>query len=237
MHKFYALITVACLLAGCSQFTTSKQEQGALAATAAAQGDAYVDCVTRNALSYTGQNSGEIGTVMTVASAACQSALASYTAAQDAYLQTQVMLTDKALDDSIAALNDRAKEDIAQQLVNRPASAGAAAAAASATVVPAATPAPAAPVPVSTVTGTQPATQVAAPAAAGWTPEQRIYLDCMTEQGRKYSGVNESATVVADVAQSRCRNYLREGNAALEQEGLALVMGEILDAKLDKPAR
>ena len=57
----------------------------------------------------------------------------------------------------------------------------------------------------------------------------------MEEQARKYSSLNESATVVADVAQSRCKSYLGGANTALEQEGRALVMGLVMDAKLSKP--
>jgi len=220
MHKFYALSLSACLLAGCSQFTTSKEESAALEAAATARGDAYVSCVTQNGLSYSGQSSGEISTVMQVATAACQPTLDSFKSAQDAYLQTQVMMTDKALAKSVDALNERARSDIAEQLVNKPA------AAATAVALPptatATTPASAAPV-------------TSVPAATGWTTEQRIYLDCMEEQAKKYSGLNESASVVADVAQSRCRSYQGGANPALEQEGRALVMGLVMDAKLTKP--
>ena len=105
MHKIYALFIATCLLAGCSQFSTSKQESAALEAAATAQADAYVGCVTQNGLSYTGQSSGEISTVMQVATTACQPALDSYRSAQDEYLKTQIMLTDKALTESIEALN------------------------------------------------------------------------------------------------------------------------------------
>jgi hypothetical protein len=129
------------------------------------------------------------------------------------------MLTDKALADSIEALNERAKTEIALQLVNKPAQPGLPAAA---TVAAATAPAPGIPA------GNTAAT-------TGWTPQDRIYLDCMEEQAKKYSGLNESATVVADVAQSRCRSYQGGSNAALEQEGRALAMGLIMDAKLAKP--
>jgi hypothetical protein len=221
MHKFYALSLGACLLAGCSQFTTSNEESASLEAAATAQGDAYVSCVTQNGLSYTGQSSGEISTVMQVATAACQPALDSFKSAQDAFLSTQIMMTDKALAESVEALNERAKSEIAQQLVNK-------------TVAPALAPAAATAVAASTATAAA-APVNSAPSTTVWTAEQRIYLDCMEEQAKKYSGLNESATVVADVAQSRCRSYQGGASAALEQEGRARVMGLIMDAKLTKP--
>ena len=227
MRNFYGIVLVAGLVAGCSQFTTSKQEAAALQAAATAEGDAYVSCVTQNALSYTGQSSTEIGALMLVATTACQPALENFRNKQDAYLKTQIMMTDKALAESVDALNERAKSDIAAQLVNRtapPAASGNAAAMA----------APAAAIGAVAVA---PAPAQAAPPANGWNTQQRIYLDCMAEQAKKYSGLNESATVVADVAQSRCRSYEAGSDAALEQEGRALVMGVILDAKLAKPGR
>lgn len=221
MHKVFVLSLGACLLAGCSQFTTSKEESAALEAAATARGDAYVDCVTQNGVSYTGQSSNEIGTVMQVATAACQPALDSFKSAQEAFLKTQIMLTDKALAASVDTLNERARLAIAEQMVNKPAVAGAAPAAATA-VATAVAPAAAAAI-------------SSAPPATGWTAEQRIYLDCMKDQGKKYGSLNESATAIADVAQSRCKSYLGEANTALEQEGRALVMGLVMDAKLAKP--
>ena len=220
MHKLYALSLGACLLAGCSQFTTSQEESAALEAAATAKGDAYVSCVTQNGLSYTGQSSGEISTVMQVATAACQPALDSYKSAQDAFLKTKVMLTNKPIAESVEGLNERARAEIARQLVNKPASPALTPAVAAAAAAPAATAA---------------AASSPAAAATDGNVQQRIYLDCMEEQARKYSSLNESATVVADVAQSRCKSYLGGANTALEQEGRALVMGLVMDAKLTKP--
>jgi hypothetical protein len=217
MYKFYALSLSACLLAGCSQFTTSKEESAALEAAATERGDAYVNCVTQKGLSYTGQGSSEISTVMQVATAACQPALDSFKSAQDAFLKTQVMLTDKALAASVDALNERARTDIAGQLVSKPAASSVAPAAATAVIAP-----------------TAPAVN-SAPPASGWTAEQRVYLDCMKDQAKKYGSLNESATAIADVAQNRCKSYLGGTNAALEQEGRALAMGVAMDAKLSKP--
>jgi len=188
-----------------------------LEAAATERGDAYVNCVTQKGLSYTGQGSSEISTVMQVATAACQPALDSFKSAQDAFLKTQVMLTDKALAASVDALNERARTDIAGQLVTKPAASSVAPAAATAVIAP-----------------TAPAVN-SAPPASGWTAEQRIYLDCMKDQAKKYGSLNESATAIADVAQSRCKSYLGGTNAALEQEGRALAMGVAMDAKLSKP--
>jgi hypothetical protein len=214
MHKFFVLSLGACLLAGCSQFTTSKEESAALEAAAAARGDAYVNCVTQKGLSYTGQSSGEISTVMQVATAACQPALDSFKSAQEALLKTRIILTDKALAASVDALNERARTDIAGQLVNKPGAPSAA------------------PVAATAVTAPTAAVANSAPPATGWTAEQRIYLDCMKDQAKKYGSLNESAAAIADVAQSRCKSYLGTANAALEQEGRALAMGVVMDAKL-----
>jgi hypothetical protein len=59
----------------------------------------------------------------------------------------------------------------------------------------------------------------------------------MEDQANKYAGLNESAVVIADVAQSRCKSYMTgPGAAALEQEGRTLVMGTVFDAKLQGEA-
>jgi hypothetical protein len=56
----------------------------------------------------------------------------------------------------------------------------------------------------------------------------------MEEQAHKYAGLNESASVIADVAQGRCKSYMAgPGSSELEQEGRAMVMGIVLDAKLN----
>jgi hypothetical protein len=133
------------------------------------------------------------------------------------------MVTEKPLNQSVGALNDRAVIEVGEALLaaadNQPAVVApiAVGAAAAATASP---------------------SSVAVPSADGWNAEQRVYLDCMEDQGRKYSGLNESTTVIADVAQSRCKSYMAgPGSAALEQEGRTLVMGMVLDAKLQGPGR
>lgn len=82
---------------------------------------------------------------------------------------------------------------------------------------------------------------VAAPPAGAvgqMSSERQAYLDCMQAQADKYAGLDESAPVIADVAQDRCKSYLAGPEAAaLEQEGRAMVMGVVLDAKLAGPDR
>ena len=140
-------------------------------------------------------------------------------------------MTKKPLQASLDALNDSAEKELARNLANRSqgaavtAPAGSAAAQAGAGAGAAAAGKAVKPVPA------QP--------AGGWTADQRVYLDCMEDQARKYAGVDESASDIADVAISRCRDYLGSGGgtAALQQEGRMLVMGAVLDAKAGPAAQ
>ena len=71
--------------------------------------------------------------------------------------------------------------------------------------------------------------------AGGWTAEQRIYIDCMEDQGRKYASLEETAATIAEVAHSRCDDYMGGPNPALEKEGRTAVMGAVFDARLPAP--
>jgi hypothetical protein len=76
------------------------------------------------------------------------------------------------------------------------------------------------------------ATATVASQPGGWTSEQRVYIDCMEDQGRKYATLDESAPTIAEVAQSRCDDYMGGPNPALEKEGRAVVMGIVFDARV-----
>jgi hypothetical protein len=219
MKKLLVVLPVLGILTACGQLTSNQQERAGLQATSTAKGDSYVECIRQKALDYTSQNSSDVTMIVQLASAACQSELDAYRSAEKAYLETQVMMTDKPLEASVAALNKRASTEVGQIMLTRPAAPAAAAATATAAVAaPAAT------------------RQLAAP-AEGWNAQQRIYLDCMEAQAGKYAGLNESAAVIADVAQSKCKSYIGAANPALEQEGRSQAMAAVLDARLAAPAR
>ena len=92
--------------------------------------------------------------------------------------------------------------------------------------------------PVLTMPSVAAASAAAVGAATSWSPEQRVYLDCMDEQADKYSRLNESAENIADVAASKCRSYLTtERRAALEEEGKVRVMGRVMDSRLNLGGR
>lgn len=62
------------------------------------------------------------------------------------------------------------------------------------------------------------------------------YLACMGKEGERYGSLNEAATVIAEVANSHCATLLPAASAvALEKEGRTLVMGLVLDKKLNRP--
>ncbi len=127
-------------------------------------------------------------------------------------------MTKKPLQASIDTLNERATMEVGEALLSETQSQATAVipvAAGSAAIV-TSTPSP-------TFSGEE-----------DWSSEQQAYLDCMEDQAHKYAGLKESASVIADVAQGRCKSYMAgPGSSALEQEGRAMVMGVVLDAKLD----
>ena len=214
------------LVASCSQLTTNKSELAGLKNTADNFADAYVGCVVNSALSNTSKNAIDVASAVKLAGGYCQTELDQFKNSQEEYLSSQFMMTEKPLEESVDALNERATIEVSEALLaaaDNPPSLAAPVAAGSAAAAVAASPSPA-------------TSLSAAPATNGWTADQRVYLDCMEDQGRKYSGLNESPTVIADVAQSRCNTYMSgSGTATLQQEGRALVMGIVLDAKLQEP--
>jgi len=220
MNRFSGLLAIM-LLAGCTQLTTNDAELAELERVAAGKGDVYVNCVVSAGTTMANAGNMDVATAQTMATTQCQPQLDAYSAAQEKFLGATVMMTSKPLQQSIDALNENATQQIGANLL------------ASAEQQPAAVPVAAA-----VVTGSAAATATARPPAAAsapagdWNPDQRIYLDCMEDQAMKYATLNESATTIADVAQSRCKDYMGGYNAALEQEGRAVAMGTVMDAKL-----
>ncbi|NOR20294.1 MAG: hypothetical protein GQ538_09440 [Xanthomonadales bacterium] len=225
MKKLTVIVASMLLVASCSQLKTNKSELATLKTTADNFADAYVGCVVNVSLKNTSKNAIDVATAVQLAGAVCQTELDQFSGSQEEYLSAQFMLTEKPLQESVDTLNERATTEVGEALLaaadNQPAVA--------------------APVVVGSAAAATPSSAAIPSAAAptnGWNAEQRIYLDCMEDQGRKYSGLNESTTVIADVAQSRCKSYMAgPGSAALEQEGRTLVMGMVLDAKLQGPGR
>ncbi len=217
MRKVFVLGALG-LLGACAQFSTNDAERAALQARVDQQAAAFLDCVRREAGAYLG-SSTDAAFVYDALAGSCAADLDTYKAGKTELLETEVMLTSKPLEAAVADLNQQARGIIAAAM----AGGGAAAAAPG---MPAATPAAAAAV------AAAPAPLNAAP-AGGWTPEQRVYLDCMVEQAKRYSSLSESAATIAEVAQNNCRSYLTGSNpAALAQEGRALVLNQVFEARV-----
>jgi len=207
------------LLASCSQLTTNKSELSTLETTANNYGDAYVACVVNYSLDHAPANTIDVATAITLAGRACETDLAQFKKSQNQYLSAQIIMTKEPLRASVDALNERATIEVGEALLS-----------ADRTQPTAAIPAAAAT--AAMVTSAPPST------SGEWSSEQQAYLDCMEDQAHKYAGLDESATVIADVAQGRCKSYMAgPGAATLEQEGRAMVMGVVLDAKLEEPDR
>jgi hypothetical protein len=214
MNKALGPMMGVIMLAGCAQFTTSEQELVTLQQTADSAAEAYISCIKTEATNYSASDT-ELSYVVDAAGRKCKAELEKYEAAQAEFLSSQYMMIDKKMQESTAELNQRAADEVTEvMLIRQPQTAS-----------------------------SQPATSVnsgaaatagitAAAPAAGWTAEQRVYLDCMEDQGRKFARLDESSTSIAQVAQSRCSNYLSSPNAALEQEGRNRVMGIVFDTKL-----
>ncbi|MCP4275219.1 MAG: hypothetical protein GY886_01000 [Gammaproteobacteria bacterium] len=204
------IVLVAVSLAtGCSQFTTSKAELAGLDSAAQSKADAYIDCLKREAAGMSGTTDATF--LRDAAGQRCEPELDAYKDAQAEYLGAQYMIIDKALTESIVDLEKRGRNEIAEILVTQPASTSAS-------------------TPVIALVAT-------AAIPIDWNADQRVYLDCMQAQGEKYAALNENVERIAEVAASRCRDYLgTEARQALEQEGRAQVMGAVFDARLDAAA-
>lgn len=214
MKKFTLILAAISSVASCSQITTNKDEASALEARANGLGDSYVTCVVNRSLENASRNAVDVPSAITIASRACESDLAEFKTAQREFLKTQLMMTEPSLQASVDALDERATNEVGEALLSATRTQPAAAVPAAAT-----------------------ASAVAASSASGgsvsWNAEQQAYLDCMDEQAHKYATLDESAPVVADVAQDRCQPLIAGPDAAvMEQQGRTLVMGVVLDAKL-----
>ncbi len=216
MKKNTWLIMGISLLAGCAQFTTNDQELAQLDRAARNKANTYVGCVTREAEKFL-VNSADAGFIVDVARNNCTAALDDYKAAQSEFLDAQFMMIKDKLKESVELTDDRARNEIALMVITRQQQSQLSPAA----TIGAAVPRPAA-APITRAAGTP----------TSWTPDQRVYLDCMEDQARKYTSLKESAETIAEVAQSRCRDYMGGPNAALAQEGRTLVLGTIFDARV-----
>lgn len=216
------------LLVGCAQLTTNDEEESAMRGSAMSAGDMYVDCMKASAMTNVQQGLIDVASAISLAGKNCQSELETYKQAQKKYLKSQVMMTDKPLAESVDALNERVASEVAEALL-------AAAPAVTAPVVTSAAPAAAVGVAAAATPAAVPAS--ATRPASGWTAQQRIYLDCMADAAVKYAELAESSAAIAEVAHSRCSSYMTSANAALQQEGRAVAMGAVMDARLKGPAR
>jgi hypothetical protein len=212
--RFIRLSAIAALtvLTGCSQLTTSKKELAGMDDAANLKADLYVDCLKREAGTFTG--STDAAFMLDAAQRRCDSEMDAYVAAQSAFLSSQFMMIDKELAKSVDSLNERGRAEIAEMLLTQPTPASAAA--------------------VSLAPAVTAAAIIVTPST--WTADQRVYLDCMQDQAKKYAGLSESGAAIADVAASRCRSYLTEDSRqALETEGRAQVIGNVMDQRLQMP--
>ena len=202
------------VLSGCAQFTTNATEQSAQKSAAGKAGDDYVTCVVNAADRY--QQTGEAASlIIEVSKKACTGSRSEFTAAENAWLKTKYMNTEPILQKELAALDQRAMQQV-QQVQERALEQKVASPPVAATAV-------IAPV-------------VSAPLASV-PSDGSAYLKCMSAEGQRYAGVNEPAEVVAEVAQSRCSALLTDPASAaqLEKQGRALVMGMVLDRKVSGP--
>ena len=218
MNRIIA-ITGSLIVSGCAQYTTSDEEREALSAASERQAQTYIQCVEQEAQRLLGI-SREASFIADTAKTACDTQLDAYEAAESELLETQYMMIDDQLEKSMDLLNERSKNAVANIIRAGATAAPVAAAGTSSGALPAAT-------------ASQPQQR---PVTGSFTPsfDQRVYMDCMQDQAKKYVRLSETAAAIAEVAASRCRTHLAGSNqAALEQEGRALVMGTVFDARLE----
>jgi uncharacterized protein YceK len=218
------VLTVILLLSGCAQMTNHVDESADLASAAELKGDAYKLCLRQAAKRLFGM-SQEAGFVVDSARSSCSVQLNDYKKAQTEYLETKYTQTGDELEKSVAALEEQSRLDVVAMLVTAEGTASIPSQTASVPSTTAGVTAPTA----ATVASTRPVT-------GAFTPdfEQRIYIDCMEDQARKYVRLNETAAAIAEVAANRCKPHLTGNNQnALEREGRAVVMGDVFDARLE----
>lgn len=209
--------------------TASKNESADLASAAELKGDAYQLCLRQESKRLLGI-SQEVGFVVDLARGSCSAQLNDYKKAQTEYLETKFIQTDDEMEKSVAALEEKSRLGVVAMLVAVEGTASIPRQTASAAGVTAP--------PVATVATPAPAAIAASTrsVAGAFTPDfqQRIYIDCMEDQARKYVRLNETAAAIAEVAADRCKPHLTGNNQyALEREGRAVVMADVLNARPD----
>lgn len=218
------LLAAVALLGACAQLTTNDSEEAQLLTAAEHKAQDYLACISREAAGYAA-SSTDASFIVDAVKGSCVAEMEQYAETQKIYLAATVMMPAKPLMKSIEALESQARQTIADQVVRGGSNSAAAAFPAAA----------AAALPVARSKTVPPVPTVG---SGNWTPEQRVYLDCMLDQANRYAMTQESAEVIAEVASSRCSSYLGGSNVAeLSQEGRTLVLGTILDAKLNTTSR
>jgi hypothetical protein len=225
MNRITLLLISTIAITGCSQLTTNDKELASLKGIADAAGESYVGCVKANGLSNAGQGAVDVATSVQLAVKSCQTEQGAFRQAQEEYFGAQMLMTEKPVEESVAALNERASNEIAEELLAR-----GAVASAPQTVAPAGAA-------IAGVAAGSAAASTVAPPVDGWSAQQRIYLDCVADEAVKYASLDESSTVIAEVVQNKCSSYMGAPNAALQQEARAVGMGAVMDARLKAPAR
>jgi hypothetical protein len=224
MNRITLLLISTIAIAGCSQLTTNDKELASLKGIADAAGESYVVCVKADGLSNAGQGAVDVATSVQLAVKSCQAEQGVFRQAQEEYFGAQMLMTEKPVEESVAALNERASNEIAEELLARGAVASAPQTAAASAAI-------------AGVAAGSAAASTVAPPADGRSAEQRIYLDCVADEAVKYASLDESSTVIAEVVQNKCSSYVGAPNAALQQEARAVGMGAVMDARLKAPAR
>jgi len=210
MVRVFCVVGAVLLLSGCAQFTANATDKAALKAVAGKAGDDYVTCVVDAAGRY--QQTGESASLIAeVAKKACTASRSEFVNAENTWLKTEFMSTEPILQKELAALDQQAMLEVQQiqaQALERKVASPPVAGVAAGSV-----------------------------AAASAPADSSAYLNCMNAEGQRYAGVNEPATVVADVAHNRCAAVLTDAASAaeLEKQGRALVMGMVLDRKVSRP--
>ena len=214
MYRLISLLLITIVVAACSQFSNNAEERDALQAAADRKGDAYVDCAVQASLANLQGTALDVATAAKLAADTCATELADFRQAEEEALSARMMITDKPLQEAVDALTERVEKEVgAQVLAGNSGAVAPAAAAAVAT-----------------------ATAVVQPPAPSQSQnaDQRVYMDCMEDQATKYAGLNESAANIAEVAHSRCKSYATgAGSAVLIEDGKAMVMGAVMDARLE----
>lgn len=207
------------LLSSCAQFTTNKSDRAELARVAQVEATEYLECIRTETRAFAGQNvAAEYVTQVTIER--CAGALAEYEAAETVHLKSMYMMHEQMLEEDVEELNKQARVVVAEEMANLPAVAAGVPAAAP-VVAPSAVPAAAA--------------ASSAPAASASTASQadeRVYLDCIESQAKRFAALDESAETIAEVAHNRCAEYAGASAAALAPRGRALALDTVFEARL-----